>query len=78
MEVYSRGRLTPLQQKLIAGVVILFLVSIYFLRSIYIPIFISYFLAFLLNPLVSWLERRGFGRVGPIFLLLSLVFALVI
>lgn len=78
MDIYSRGRLTPLQQKVLAGVLILFLISIYFLRSIYIPIFISYFLAFLLNPIVRWLEKRGFGRVGPIFLILSLVFALII
>ncbi len=72
-----RGILTPLQQKIIAAFFLLFLISIYFLRSIYIPIFISYFLAFLLNPIVTWLEKRGFGRSGPIFLLLFLFFALV-
>lgn len=77
METYSRGSLTPLQQKMLIGVVAVFLVSIYFLRIIYIPIFISYFLAFLLNPLVRWMEKRGFGRVGPIFLILSVVFALI-
>ncbi|HEY8278219.1 MAG TPA: AI-2E family transporter [Bdellovibrionota bacterium] len=74
----SRGHLNPTQQKVIIGVVILFLVSIYFLRTIYIPIFISYFLAFLLNPVVRWFEKRGFGRLGPIFLMLVLLFALLI
>lgn len=78
MEAYKRGLLTPLQQKVLIGVTLLVLVSVYFLRSIYIPIFISYFLAFLLNPIVSWLEKRGFGRVGPIFLILILVFAMII
>jgi phosphoribosylaminoimidazole-succinocarboxamide synthase len=78
METFNRGSLTPLQQKILIGVTLLVLASIYFLRSIYIPIFISYFLAFLLNPIVRWLENRGFGRVGPIFLILLLVFALII
>ncbi len=77
MEEIKRGRLTPMQQKVLLGVGILFLVSIYFLRSIYIPIFLAYFLAFLLNPLVRSAEKRGFGRVGPIFLILFLVFSLL-
>lgn len=74
----DRGKLSVTQQRLLIGGIALFLVSLYFLRIIYIPIFIAYFLAFLLNPVVRWLERRGFGRVGPIFLLLLLVFALII
>lgn len=51
--------------------------SFYFLRSIYIPIFISYFLAFMLNPLITLAERRGFGRGGPIFVVLFLFFLLM-
>lgn len=74
----QRGNFSPLQQKVILGLVLLFFVSIYFLRTIYIPIFIAYFLAFLLNPVVRWAEKRGFGRVGPIFLMLLVVFALLI
>jgi predicted PurR-regulated permease PerM len=73
----SRGMLTSTQQKVILAVLVFFVLSIYLLRTIYIPIFISYFFAFLLNPLVRWFEKRGFGRVGPIFLLLSLLFALL-
>lgn len=73
----NRGHLTPTQQKIILALAILFLISIYVLRSIYIPIFIAYFLAFLLNPLVGWFEKRGFGRLGPIFLFLILLFALL-
>ncbi|MGZ3737837.1 MAG: AI-2E family transporter, partial [Bdellovibrionota bacterium] len=74
----SRGRLSPTQQKIIFGAFLLFLLSIYVLRTIYIPIFISYFFAFLLNPLVRWFEKRGFGRLGPIFLMLVILFALLI
>jgi predicted PurR-regulated permease PerM len=74
----NRGKLSVTQQRLLIGGIALFLVSLYFLRIIYIPIFIAYFLAFLLNPIVRWFERRGFGRVGPIFLLLLFVFAVII
>lgn len=73
----NRGSLSPLQQKVLIALAVLFLASLYFLRIIYIPIFVAYFLAFLLNPLVRWLEKRGFGRVGPIILILTLVFALI-
>ncbi len=52
----------------------LFLLSFQTLSSIYIPILVSYFLAFLLNPVVARLEKRGFGRVGPSFVLLSIFF----
>lgn len=64
-------------RKFIVAAIVLFLVSIYFLRTIYIPIFIAYFLAFLLNPVVRWFEKRGFGRLGPIFLILLLLFVLL-
>lgn len=74
----ERGHLSPTQQKAIIAILVVFLVSIYFLRSVYIPIFIAYFFAFLLNPVVRWFEKRGFGRLGPIFLMLVLVFALLL
>lgn len=74
----SRGRLSPTQQKILFAVVLVILLSIYVLRTIYIPIFIAYFFAFLLNPVVRWFEKRGFGRMGPIFLILTLLFAMLI
>ena len=73
-----RGNLSPTQQKVILAVIAILLISVYLLRTIYIPIFIAYFFAFLLNPVVRWFEKRGFGRLGPIFLLLILLFALLI
>jgi predicted PurR-regulated permease PerM len=73
----SRGHLSPTQQKVILALILVFLLSLYVLRTIYIPIFIAYFFAFLLNPVVRWFEKRGFGRLGPIFLMLVLLFALL-
>lgn len=73
----TRGKLSPTQQKALIATVVVSLVSIYFLRIVYIPIFVAYFFAFLLNPVVRWFEKRGFGRLGPIFLVLSLVFVLL-
>lgn len=73
-----RPTLTPNQQKLAILGVVIFLLSIYFLRNIYIPILVGYFLAFLLNPLVSGAEKRGFGRIGPIVFLLVLMFAMLL
>lgn len=74
----SRLKINVLQQRIVWGVFLVFLVSIYFLRTIYIPIFIAYFFAFLLNPLVRVAEKRGFGRMGPILMFLSVVFALLL
>ena len=56
----------------------LFLLSFNYLSSIYIPILVSYFFAFLLNPVVSYFDKRGIGRAGPSALLLTLFFALLL
>jgi predicted PurR-regulated permease PerM len=73
-----RPTLTPLQQKIAVFGVVIFLLSIYFLRNVYIPILVGYFLAFLLNPIVSGAEKRGFGRIGPIVFMLVLLFGLLL
>lgn len=57
---------------------ILFVESFYRLGGIYIPIIVSYFLAFILNPVVTKLEEKGFGRSGPSFLLLLVFFLTII
>ncbi|MCO5142009.1 MAG: AI-2E family transporter [Oligoflexia bacterium] len=75
--INPRREMTVVQQRILVAVALLFFISIYFLRSIYIPIFVSYFFAFLLNPVVRIAEKRGFGRLGPIFLLLILVFSAI-
>ncbi len=78
MNFTANKLVSPMQQRVLVITGLLILVSFYFLRNIYIPIFVSYFLAFLLNPIVRKLEKRGFGRLGPIFLLLFLVFGALI
>ncbi len=77
MKMITSGKLSPVQQKVIFAVVLLLLASVYILRTIYIPIFIAYFFAFLLNPVVGWFEKRGFGRLGPIFLMLVVLFVIL-
>lgn len=57
---------------------LLFLISFRYLNSIYIPILVSYFFAFLLNPVVSFLDKRGLGRTGPSMLLLFIFFAVIL
>jgi predicted PurR-regulated permease PerM len=39
---------------------------------------VSYFFAFLLNPVVSYFDKRGIGRAGPSGLLLSVFFAFLL
>lgn len=78
MRSYEPAReFSPIQKRLALFFGLLLLLSLYFLRGIYIPIFVSYFLAFLLNPVVKRAERRGFGRIGPIFIILIAVFGFV-
>ena len=74
----EKRNLTSFTSRTVLVIFILLIASFYLLRSIYIPIFVSYFLAFLLNPLVRGAEKRGFGRVGPTLMLLTLVFALLL
>lgn len=68
------------QIALIIGILLglyLFGLSFKYLSSIYIPILVSYFFAFLLNPIISTFDKRGLGRSGPSILLLVLFFALL-
>lgn len=46
---------------------------LYFARSVFIPVALAIFLAFVLAPIVSRLQRRGLGRVPAVILTVSLV-----
>lgn len=46
---------------------------LYFARSVFIPVALAIFLAFVLGPIVSRLQRRGLGRVPAVVLTVSLV-----
>ncbi|HEV3436119.1 MAG TPA: AI-2E family transporter [Gemmata sp.] len=46
---------------------------LYWARSILIPITLAIFMAFILGPLVAWLQHRGLGRTLSVLLVVSLV-----
>jgi predicted PurR-regulated permease PerM len=60
---------------LIAIVVVI--VGLYFGRQVLIPLALAVVVAFLLTPVVGWLEKCGFGRVPAVLLVLTLAVALV-
>jgi predicted PurR-regulated permease PerM len=55
----------------VIGVVIVAL--LYFARSIFIPVALAIFLAFVLSPVVARLQRRGLGRTPAVILTVALV-----
>src|SRR5262249_32905645 len=60
----------------ISGSLILIVAALYLCRSVLIPIVLAVLLAFVLNPLVASMQRRGLPRVLSV--LLSLVLALTL
>ncbi len=60
---------------LIAIVVVI--VGLYFGRQVLIPLSLGVVLAFLLTPVVSWVEKFRLGRVPAVLAVLALAFALV-
>jgi predicted PurR-regulated permease PerM len=46
---------------------------LYWARSILIPITLAVFMAFILGPLVAWLQHRGLGRTISVLLVVGLV-----
>ncbi|HLX86155.1 MAG TPA: AI-2E family transporter [Terriglobales bacterium] len=57
---------------LIAIVVVI--VGLYFGRQVLIPLALAVVLAFLLTPVVGWLEKCRFGRVPAVLIVLTLAF----
>ena len=51
--------------------------SLYYARDVLIPLALAVLLAFLLNPLVSRLEKWRLGRVAPVFLAVLLAMGVV-
>jgi predicted PurR-regulated permease PerM len=49
---------------------------LYWARSVFIPIALAIFLAFVLTPVVERLQRRGLGRVPSVLLTVGLIIAL--
>lgn len=46
---------------------------LYWARSIFIPVALAIFLAFVLGPVVAWLQRHRFGRTPAVILTVGLV-----
>jgi predicted PurR-regulated permease PerM len=62
---------------LIPGSIILAVAALYFARSVLIPVVLAILLAFVLNPLVAALQRRGAPRVLAVTLVIVLGLAAV-
>jgi len=62
---------------LVIGVIVLALFSIYFLSSVTYPFLIGLIIAFMINPLVNFLEKKAkMPRVLAVFVALVIIFAL--
>src|SRR5262249_52019948 len=59
------------------GSAALVVAALYWGQKILIPFALAVLLAFVLAPLVSWLERRGLRRVPAVLLVVCLAFVLL-
>src|SRR3989442_876252 len=54
------------------------LALLYYLSPILAPFLLASILAYICNPLVAWLERRGVGRTIAVVLVILLLLALLV
>ena len=54
------------------------IIALYWARSVFIPVTLAIFLAFVLNPLVVWLRRLGLGKAPTVFSAVALAAVAVI
>lgn len=69
----AAGRYVPDWQRALIALsatttVVVVIAALYWARSIFLPIALAVFLAFVLGPVVAWLQRRGCGRVLAVIL----------
>jgi predicted PurR-regulated permease PerM len=57
-------------------VTVVIIAVLYWARSVFIPVTLAIFLAFVLYPAVSWLHRRGLGRTPAVVVVVGLVLLL--
>jgi predicted PurR-regulated permease PerM len=70
--------LAPAQRTFyLLGSAALMVAALYWGQKILIPFALAILLAFVLAPLVSWLERRGLGRIWAVFLVVCIAFLLL-
>lgn len=65
---------------IIGTLIVLLLLFLYWIRSILVPFLLAAILAFFLNPMVEYFQKKGFSRTGGIILtyFFFVVFALMI
>ena len=65
------------QVKIAIGLVVVAVVGwfLYEIRGVLTPFVFAFVLAYVLYPIIDWMERRGLGRVWSTLLVFSLVFA---
>lgn len=54
-------------------VIAVIVAALYWGRAIFIPVALAIFLAFVLSPLVVWVQRRGVGRTTAVIAVVSVV-----
>lgn len=65
----------PLVNGLVSGAVIV--AALYFGRDLLVPLALSILVGFVLDPLVSWLKRRGVPRALAVFIVMATTLALL-
>src|ERR1700722_3708890 len=68
---------TPSSRLLTLIAIVVVIVGLYFGRQVLIPLALAVVLAFLLAPVVGWLQKCRLGRVPAVLVVLALAFALV-
>ncbi|MDX1952996.1 MAG: AI-2E family transporter, partial [Verrucomicrobiota bacterium] len=67
-------RLTPL---IVLATVILGVIALKYGKPVLMPMALALLFTFLLNPIVSWLERHKVGRISSVLTVVFVVFTLV-
>src|SRR5205807_380434 len=62
---------------LISGSIVLVVAALYFARSVLIPVVLAVLLAFVLHPLVGFLQRHGLPRILSVIAVILLALAVV-
>ena len=73
-----RSGVHDLRTLIILSTLVLVVGSLYFAQAVLIPIVLAILLAFLLNPLVSFLQSKGVGQTLAVVLVVALTFSLLV
>src|SRR6266540_1913082 len=71
--MHAPARTVPVFQLLAS--LVLIIASLYWARTVFIPVALALLLTFLLNPIASALQRRGLRRTPSVILVVLLLFS---